>query len=65
MMGLYDMMDIAIADELGVDIDVYTNVIENKCTHWEMVFIIGAMWDEEREDRKLRAKNLFMECQSR
>jgi hypothetical protein len=64
-MGLYDMMDIAIADELGVDIDVYTNVIENKCTHWEMVFIIGAMWDEEREDRKLRAKNLFMECQSR
>jgi hypothetical protein len=65
MMGLYDMMDIAIADELGVDLEVYTDVIENKCTHWEMVFIIGAMWDEEREDRKLRAKNLFMECQSR
>jgi hypothetical protein len=65
MMGLYDMMDIAIADELGVDLEVYTNVIENKCTHWEMVFIIGAMWDEERDDRKLRAKNLFMECQSR
>lgn len=64
-MGLYDMMDIAIADELGVDLEVYTNVIENKCTHWEMVFIIGAMWDEERDDRKLRAKNLFMECQSR
>ncbi len=64
-MGLYDMMDIAIADELGVDLEVYTDVIENKCTHWEMVFIIGAMWDEEREDRKLRAKNLFMECQSR
>jgi hypothetical protein len=65
MMGLYDMMDIAIADELGVVLEVYTDVIENKCTHWEMVFIIGAMWDEEREDRKLRAKNLFMECQSR
>jgi hypothetical protein len=65
MMGLYDMMDIAIADELGVDLEVYTDVIENKCTHWEMVFIIGVMWDEEREDRKLRAKNLFMECQSR
>jgi hypothetical protein len=65
MMGLYDFMDAAIAEDLGVDVEVYVEVIENKCTHWEATFIIGAMFDEEREDRKLRAKNLFMECQSR
>lgn len=64
-MGLYDFFDIAIAEELGVDPDVYTDVIENKCSHWEMTFIIGAMLEEDRNDRKLRAKNLFMNCLSR
>ena len=65
MMGLYDFVDVAIADELGVNIEEYVDVIENKCSHWEMVFILGAIWEEDREDRKAKAKALFVECQSR
>ncbi len=65
MMGLYDFVDVAIAGELGVKVEEYVDVIENKCSHWESVFILGSIWEEGRDDRKEKAKALFIECQSR
>ena len=46
MMGLYDLMDDAIATELGVDLDTYVHVIENVCTLDEVDFIIDNIWQE-------------------
>ena len=46
MMGLYDLMDDAIATELGVDLDTYIHVIENVCTLDEVDFIIDNIWQE-------------------
>ena len=45
-MGLYDLMDEAIATELGVDLDTYIHVIENVCTLDEADFIIDNIWQE-------------------
>ena len=46
MMGLYDMMDKAMAQELGVDIQTYIYVIEDVCTLDEADFIIDNIWQE-------------------
>ena len=46
MMGLYDLMDDAMATELGVDLDTYTHVIEDVCTLDEADFIIDNIWQE-------------------
>ena len=46
MMGLYDMMDDAMATELGVDLNTYIHVIEDLCTLEEADFIIDNIWQE-------------------
>lgn len=56
-MGLWDLMDDAFATELGVDVETYIDVIENKCTAEEADFIISALWDEEADSEP--AKSLF------
>ena len=58
MVGLWDMMDMAIAEELGVDLDIYIEVIEHKCTGEERDSIILAALGED-VDKIKEAKELF------
>ena len=57
MPGLFDMMDMAIADELGVDVEVYIEIIE-KCTEEEANFIILAILEEDTDNIE-KAKEMF------
>ena len=57
MPGLYDLMDDAMATELGVDINTYIHVIEDLCTLEEADFIIDNMWQENGDVDA--AKDLF------
>ena len=57
MMGLYDMMDEAMATELGVDLNTYIHVIEEICTLEEADFIIDNIWQEDGDIDA--AKRLF------
>jgi hypothetical protein len=45
-MGLYDLMDEAMATELGVDLNTYIYIIEDVCTLEEADFIIDNIWQE-------------------
>ncbi len=45
-MELFELMDHAIADELGVDLKTYIDVIENKCSYEEADFIIEQLFNE-------------------
>lgn len=56
-MGLYDIMDEAMATELGVDLNTYIHVIEEVCTYEEADFIIDNMWQEDGDIDA--AKDLF------
>lgn len=58
MIGLYDMMDQAIADELGVDMETYVDIIENKCSIREANYIINVIL-AGREDKLEKAKTIF------
>jgi hypothetical protein len=57
MMNLFELMDEAMAQALGVEVETYINVIENKCTIEEAAFIVDTIWEENEhlED----AKKLF------
>ncbi len=57
MPGLFDMMDMAIADELGVDVEVYIDIIE-KCTEEEANFIIMTVMEEDVDNIE-KAKEMF------
>ena len=58
MVGLWDMMDIVIAEELGVDLDTYVEVIERKCTKEDRDSIILAVLGEDIDKIK-EAKEKF------
>jgi hypothetical protein len=57
MPGLFDMMDMAIAGELGVDVEVYIDIIE-KCTEEEANFIIMTIMEEDQDNLE-KAKEMF------
>jgi hypothetical protein len=57
MAGLFDMMDMAIAGELGVDVEVYIDIIE-KCTEEEANFIIMTIMEEDQDNIE-KAKEMF------
>lgn len=57
MIGLYDMMDMVIAGELGVDVEVYIDIIE-KCTEEEANFIIMTIMEEDQDNLE-KAKEIF------
>jgi hypothetical protein len=57
MMGLYDMMDDAMATELGVDLKTYIHIIEDVCTLEEADFIVDNIWQENGDIDA--AKQLF------
>jgi Cys-tRNA synthase (O-phospho-L-seryl-tRNA:Cys-tRNA synthase) len=58
MAGLWDMMDMAIAEELGVDVETYITIIDNKCTDEEAQFIIMTILDEDQGNLE-KAKETF------
>jgi hypothetical protein len=62
MMGLYEMIDEALAFELGVNVETYVDVIENKCTLEEADAIIDAIWTKDDIEE---AKQLFNQAQNK
>ena len=61
MAGIFDLLDEAISDVLGVTVEQFDEVIENKCTWVQAKFIIYAVLSE-REDKIERAIEVFNEC---
>ena len=61
-MGLYEMIDLAMANELGVDIETYIDVIENKCTIEEADAIIDIIWKQGNIEE---AKQLFNKAKNK
>lgn len=60
MMGLFDIMDQAIADSLGVDVEKYIEIIENKCTEEEATEIIMTLLDsEDKPEEYEKARKIF------
>ena len=58
MVGLFDMMDDAIAHELGVDLYTYIKIIDNKCTEEEANFIILTFLEGDIDNIE-KAKQMF------
>jgi hypothetical protein len=58
--GIFGMIDFTLAEELGVDVDTYNYVIENKCTYWEGLFIVTVFLDQ-RYNKMEKARKIFME----
>lgn len=58
MGGLWDMMDHAIANELGVDVKTYVKIIDGKCTEEEANFIILTIMEEDQDNLE-KAKETF------
>lgn len=58
MGGLYNLMDEAMAQELGLDLKTYIEVIDKKCTEEEATFIINTIMDEDEVNIE-KAKALF------
>jgi hypothetical protein len=57
MAGLFDMLDYGIAGELGVDVEVYIDIIE-KCTEEEANFIIMTFLEGDTGSIE-KAKEMF------
>ena len=55
MMDLFELMDHAIADELGINVDTYIDVIENKCTIEEADFIIDCVMNDRNDVEAAKA----------
>ena len=58
MAGLFDMMDYAIAGELGVNVQTYVKIIDGKCTEEEANFIILTIMEEDQDNLE-KAKEMF------
>jgi hypothetical protein len=58
MVGLFDMMDDAIAHELGVDLYTYIKIIDHKCTEEEANFIILTFLEGDIDNIE-KAKQMF------
>jgi hypothetical protein len=54
---LFEFIDELIAESLGVSVETYIDVIENKCTIEEADFIIGVFFEEDGDEQL--AKDLF------
>lgn len=59
MAGLFDIMDQMIADQLGVDVEKYVDLIE-EFNNEDMEFIIVTLMDNDSPpEKKQRAIDLF------
>jgi hypothetical protein len=59
MIGLFDIMDESISDQLGVDVKTYIKIIDGRCTEEEANFIIMTILDGDSENME-KAKETFM-----
>ena len=57
MFGLFDLMDQALADELGVDVKTYITIIEQVTDEEQEQIIMGIL--ENDIDRKAKSIELF------
>jgi len=58
MIGLFDILDQGIADELGVDVGTYIEVIDMKASEEDAQFIIMSLLEGD-ENKKEQARELF------
>jgi hypothetical protein len=58
MISLFELYDTAIANELGVDISTYSDIINTKCSYWEGYYIISVFLTQDT-NRMENAKNIF------
>lgn len=58
MEGLYNLIDDAMVQELGVDVKTNIEVIDKKCTEEEATFIINTIMEEDVANIE-KAKALF------
>ena len=56
--GIFGMIDFTIAEDLGVDVETYNDVIENKCTYWEALYIVTVFFDQ-RYEKMENARSIF------
>jgi hypothetical protein len=56
--GLWDMMDMAMAEELEVDVETYIKIIDIKCTEEEANFIILTLMEDDQDNIE-KAKEMF------
>lgn len=56
--GIFGMIDFGIANDLGVDVETYNEVIETKCTYWESLYIVTVFLDQ-RYDKMDNARKIF------
>jgi hypothetical protein len=56
--GLWDMMDMAMAEALGVEVETYIDIIDKKCTEEEANFIILTFLEEDTDNIE-KAKQMF------
>ena len=54
-MDLFSMLDSVVSTELGVDLESYIDVIENRCTLEEAQFIINGVLTEENDIEAAKA----------
>ena len=55
---LFDLFDQMYSELAGVDVETFSDVMDNRCTFWEGMFIIMAL-SSEREDKIEKAKQIF------
>lgn len=58
MIGLFDIMDQGIANELGVDVETYIKVIDMKASDEDAEFIIMSILSSDTSNRE-KAIELF------
>lgn len=59
LMGIFDMFDQALADDLGVDVETYINTID-KFNDEDMEYIINTLLDYKTTiEEKEKARDLF------
>lgn len=56
--GMFALIDLSIAQELDVDVDVFNRIIKEECTHWETIFIVTVFLDQ-RFDKMDKAREIF------
>jgi hypothetical protein len=56
--GLWDMMDMAMAEALEVEVETYIDIIDKKCTEEEANFIILTFLEEDTDNIE-KAKQMF------
>jgi len=57
--GLFDLVDQSFAVTLGVDVEVYVDVIEKRCTDEEMGKIVCPLLFSEDEAKMNKSMDLF------